>query len=487
MKRAALVLATSVALFISAPGVYAATKKTVNHGQSKFNVVNDNRPFQTPNGETSFFGQAFVDEHSAGNRFQAGQNPTGKTFPPKAKMPVQLTPVLKTNPIAIAKAAAELLKKGGPGATGLAATAAVQWAVEQLPGASFDPVTGEPVVTNTPPATGTFWATNYYGGTGSGDPVYPTYQAACRALVGAPAQAWHWSLDARELSPTYYECRRKYSDAYCPSCGTQLFGTARQHTIQCANGFDTGTLSCYANPTPSVPFDETHFANLEDALRRVPNSDWYKDLIQQSCAGSSSPGQCYDSLTSWAPLQGPATQSGPVVSTTTTTTTPGGAPTTTTTSMQNHYTYNYNTNNYNYSVRTTTKTTANGSTTTQDTVEDPVEGQEPEEEGPDDEVEPDLDLGDAWKPVYDGYQDIENKIGSTPDLQSLPSHSPWYSFGGGCSPLNLNLPVIGQYRIDYCPFINDYVRPTLGFLFAVFTFSHIFGIWRETTMQVRPM
>lgn len=181
-------------------------------------------------------------------------------------------------------------------------------------------------------------------------------------------------------------------------------------------------------------------------------------------------------------MSGPATQQGQPYSTTTTKTNPDGTTSTTTKTTQNTYNYTYGPNFFDFSTTTTTTTNTDGQVTQETTTEEPLEeGEEPQED------EPSLDLGDPWAPVYDQYADIESQVSASPNIQPLPTYSPWYSFGGTCHPLNLNIPVLGSYTIDYCPYVEDYVRPVLGFLFAVFTFSHIFGIWRETTTQVRPL
>jgi len=131
MKRATLVLATSVALFLS--GAHAATRVTTPETPFTSIMNAAQSAIGLPYGDAAFFGPEFTSEHTAGSRFQAGQSvPSSGTTPSKVK--VAIKPVVTINPLKLAKSAVSSIKGGG--VPGVVASAAVAWAIDQIPGAS---------------------------------------------------------------------------------------------------------------------------------------------------------------------------------------------------------------------------------------------------------------------------------------------------------------------------------------------------------------
>lgn len=129
--------------------------------------------------------------------------------------------------------------------------------------------------------------------------------------------------------------------------------------------------------------------------------------------------------------------------------------------------------------------TTNVTETTNDATGEKVEEEvEPEEEA---EVEPELSpaLDTANDPLRDWAVDIQD----TPsNLTGGISYPLLFTYGGTCLIQPVVLPVVGSYSMQpICDGINNYVKPVLAVLFGAWTIFSIFGIWRETTLHVRPV
>lgn len=226
-----------------------------------------------------------------------------------------------------------------------------------------------------------------------------------------------------------------------------------------------------SDPTPVTDSD----LNLVDAYVNSQSSDWLRDLLRESCLGSISPDRCFEDLKDNVSLSGPSSVNGP--SSLTTSTGPNG---TTSKETKTTFAITYGSDYFIYAPTTTT-TTVNPDGTTEVETEEPPAEEEPAEE------EIDATIGDPYAPVVDKYNDIAGGLGDLEGNMSFINYGPWYSFGGACSPITLNLPVMGVYTIDHCPYVIDWIRPTLGFLFAVWTWLHCFALWRETLQNARPI
>lgn len=129
--------------------------------------------------------------------------------------------------------------------------------------------------------------------------------------------------------------------------------------------------------------------------------------------------------------------------------------------------------------------TTNVTETTNDATGEKVEEEvEPEEEA---EVAP--ELSPALDTANDPLRDWAVGIQDTPsNLTGGIAYPLLFTYGGNCLIHPVVLPVVGSYSMQpICDGINSYVKPVLAVLFAAWTIFSIFGIWRETTLHVRPV
>lgn len=207
----------------------------------------------------------------------------------------------------------------------------------------------------------------------------------------------------------------------------------------------------------------------------MQDSEWLKGLLQEACNGSQSPDACFDSLADQSYLTGPSIVAGP--STSTLVSSPQGVKQVV---SQTNYKIVYGDNYFTYSPsKVTTIYNPDGTTETQT--------EEETEDSPDEETVTAPELGDPYKPVVDKYDSIAQEVkDSSPALPKI-GYQAWYSFGGTCTPLNLNLPIIGAYTIDYCPYIYDWVRPIIAFFMALWTWHRAREMWEEALRVGRPI
>ena len=475
MKRATLVLATSVALFLSGASVFAATRVTTPEPSFSSIMNAAQGAVGLPYGDPAYFGPEFTAQHTAGSRFQpgsiTGQFPPGTS--PKVKVPIK--PVVTINPAKLAKSVVGALKGGG--VPGILGTAAVTWAINQIPGAT---VQGETIVKSPQVVNENLYLWQPMGGTAGGQVIAQTELSSRCSSYAYAKSATYWGA-LRPGSGYDTQCWGEQRGSGGTVLSATQVGTFRFHS-QCPYGVLSG--QCKTNA--ATPFSDADFDALAGPLSQVTNSDWLRDLTKAKCAGSLSPDACYKDLVSRRPNHGPATQTPPATSSTTTTQNPDGTTSTTTTKTQNKYNYTYTSNSFDYTVTTTSSVTKDGQTTTTTTTEPPLEdGQDPQEEPTEEEAMP--EISGAYKPYIDKLNDIKTDVSASPSVVAPLGWSAWYSFGGGCSEINVELPVIGSWSTGYCPYINDWVRPILAFLFAVFTWHYCRELWSEAVVQARPM
>lgn len=181
-------------------------------------------------------------------------------------------------------------------------------------------------------------------------------------------------------------------------------------------------------------------------------AQFIRDILQQSCEGSSNPQGCYDSLQKQAPpsISGPSTVPGPVSTTTGTYTRPDGTTGTSSSTSQTNFNIRYGDNYFDYDTTVTTTTTKDGQQVSEETTSDEGTPQEspPEEEEPEEQYSfQDSDLPEV-EPFYeqkypDGLQGVWDNARAQLDdsafLSFLRSFVP--SFSGTCPgfvmPLNI--------------------------------------------------
>lgn len=477
MNRAALVMATTVALFISVQTATAATRRVVDTGQTNQQIISGGATtgaVSTPNGYAAYYGQDHVDEHTAGNRYQAGQSvPTsgGTSSTSSGTVKVKVKPVSMLNKAKTAAKAVAGLRGGIPG---LIATTAVTWAIEQIPGGQVIDKVPTVVV---PPSSVTV-----YGNSKTPGITWPDKTTACimgySYWNGVKPAGWYVTPMATS-SPSLWSC-------HFLGPGQEFYhGDASAITQTCQYG-STGT-TCNSQQI-SRPFNDEDYAALQSALSSVQNSEWLRDLVKKSCEGSASPAACYDELVDYQQLTGPASQTGQTVTTSQTTSNPDGTTSTKTTSSTNTYSYTYGSNYYDYTITNNTTVNNNGQVTTTTTT-DTTDPTQPETETPPEEEEKPTApaLGNPYSGVTDKYNQIKGEVESTSVNPPSISVSPWYSFTGQCSELTLELPVIGMWSTAYCPIIFNIVHPILTFLFILFTYHSCREYWDEAVRTARPI
>lgn len=444
---------------------YAVTRKTVNHGQSKASVINGNgASFQTPNGDAAYFGQDYVDEHTAGRRFNANDNPSGQSGNDlRAKQKVTVKPTLNVNPRAAAKAMTSAMRGGVPGAVASAAASAIISAVD---GVIDD--TGAikvPTIQEVPPSG----PSDFRWYISSPEYSYPSPLLACKAQ-------WPGITDmqANRVSDNAFRCVSNNAGG--------SFGTATRSGTQCApnSSFDSPTGTC--RNTALLDPSAADWITMED-WAAVRDSDFVRDMVRASCEGSNAPGRCYDEMSEWGDLQGPASQTGPAEVTTSTKTNPDGTTSTTTTTVQNRYNYTFGPNHYNYSVTTKITNNTDGVITETETTDGlPTDTPTHEEESTDysfnDSEFP--EVPSFYEQKYpDGlsgvWQQARADVDQSPFMQFLQGFAP--SFSGSCPAFGLGFNIAswanyGTVQFSSICYVLDFVKIIL-LVTALFTFRKV--------------
>jgi len=457
---------------------YAVTRKTVNHGQSKASVINGGgASFQTPSGDAAYFGQDYVDEHTAGSRFTTNDNPTGSTRDDiKAKQKVPVKPTITVNPKKAAKAVVSGMRGGVPGIIASAAASAIIGAVD---GVIEDGAVKVPTTLTIPPSS----PGDYYW-TRSGSPTqYPTAMATCEGIRSNN----YPTSQTRNIRITGYIDTNRWGcrfEVYFPTSGnwmdTSNYVYRQGAACPAGSTFDTASGSCTA--TAFIDPSDSHWITMED-WASVRDSDFVRDMVRASCEGSISPSSCYEDMADWGNLQGPSSQTGPAQVTTTTKTNPDGTTSTTTTTTQNRYEYNFGPNYYNYS--TTTKTTQNtdGVVTETETTDGSPEDTPTQEEDSSDYSFDDTDFPEVpsfYEQKYpDGLEGVWQQARADVDqsafMQFLQGFVP--SFSGSCPSFGLGFNIAswanyGTIQFSSICYVLDFVKIIL-LVTALFTFRKV--------------
>lgn len=459
---------------------FAATRKTVEHGQSKQSVLGGNGgSFQTPHGESAYYGQEFVDYHSAGNRFNAGDSPGTS---PRQK--ITLKPQLKVNPRSAASAFMRNLRGG---AAGVVATAAATAVVEAIGGFIDDnQIKTKHDVEVEPTSPGEFhWSVPYP------DPEleYSSAVVACKAndAFYEAQEAGKYAEFEHEMVPSgsSFVCRT-YGLNVNPMTGQlQRYGSWFNHATRvgsnCPDGatYNPNTGQClrfeFGEPT------EADWISMED-FAAVQDSDFVRDLVRDNCQNSPSPGRCYDELSEWGDLVGPSTQTSTPTVSTRTVTNPDGTTSTSTSSQTNTYTYNFGPNYYNYSTTTKTITNTDGAVT-ETTTSDSVPGSEPTEDPENDYTFSDSEFPEVpsfYEQKYpDGlggvWNDARAQVEQSAFMQFLQGFIP--SFSGSCPTFGLGFNIAswanyGNVQFSSICYVLDFVKVIL-LVTAIFTFRKV--------------
>lgn len=460
--------AAAALILLFCADIYAVTRKTVNHGQSKESVIKGSgASFQTPNGDAAYFGQDYVDEHTAGRRFNANDNPSGQSGNDlRAKQKVTVKPILTVDPKKAAKSVISGMRGGVPGVVTSVVAAAVAAAVD---GVIEDSVVKVPSVSDAPPVS----PTDYYWS--AGQVVGPTPDSVCTQLVDSHSLASRYTLTINFGGATG-ACSLFWAGGHLSTNGISRQGST------CPSGslFNASTGTCQVSSLTS-PTDADWLTMEEWAS--VRDSDFVRDMVRASCEGSNAPLRCYDELSEWGDLQGPASQTGTPQVTTTTTKNPDGTTSTTATTVQNRYEYNFGPNHYNYS--TTTKTTKNtDGVVTETETSDGLPTDNPTQE----EDSSDYSFNDTEFPEVpsfyeqkypDGlsgvWQQARADVDQSAFMQFLHGFVP--SFSGSCPTFGLGFNIAswanyGTVQFSSICYVLDFVKIIL-LVTALFTFRKV--------------
>lgn len=243
-----------------------------------------------------------------------------------------------------------------------AATAGLTYLIYQLPGASYDPVTGELVKSPDVVKTGSYWSATLY----NAPPGYQGKKAfsaldSCKLLYAT-------GMTATQTSSNRYECYRNGSSV----------GWTSSANFNCPNGI-ASDFSCSPQPLPPQPFTPSDYDSLVSGMPDIPAGDLDTlgaELLKDFPASFDGPDT--DSFT------GPGFYAGQPVTTTSSKTNPDGSTTVDLSETTTQYNFDYSTNPL--SITTTTTTTTNnyqngthtGTTTVTDASPNPVETPKPE-------------------------------------------------------------------------------------------------------------
>lgn len=437
MRKATLVLATSVAFLFSGAAFAVTGSRTVNPTSasdlySAGSFVND-------------AGVLKVQSPVSGTYI-----PAGTSASQEVSVPVKTIATVNKGKVAATVRAAV---KSAPGS--IIASAALNAAVEAVGGLIED---GQVVRKNSSAASGEFYQAN--------DSYGPDQKSACDTA----AKGW--------FGGTTGEYRQNFPSQGSDACIFQSGGYVSITKTQCPSGnyMDFGKQRCVSGtpPATSTPWTEGDYNDLGTWVQGQDGT-WIKEGARESCMILGGPA-CLDNTLDDKIISGPSTITGAPTTTTKTvsTTNPDGSVTTgtatTTTTPGASVTYNNNTTNniqYNTYEKTVTKN-PDGSTTETNT----------------DEGMPDVPdwLTPSLKPLKDLPDIIKNQ---GPEGSSVP-YTSWFDLGGGkCKEIEFDLPVIGHVSSTFCDMYYKYVHPALYFLFSVWTWHSCFQIFRESATRVR--
>lgn len=397
----------------------ASTRKTVNHGQSRESVIKGGgSSYQTPNGDAAFYGQDYVDTHAARNLLNTG---------PVGSQKINVRPTVTIDPKKAAKSMIGGLRGGVPGVVASAAASAIIGAID---GVIDDGVVKIPSYTEVPPTSSAHYYWSWTGHSGR----YSSADAACRAATGR--QNIRNDLYG-QLPAISFRCH------WINGATSNFWGYVNRYGSSCPPGSAYSNIgACFA--TSLVPPSDSDWLTAEQ-WAAARNSDFVRDMVRASCEGSNAPGRCYEEMSEWGNLQGPASQTGPAQVTTSTKTNPDGTTSTTTTTTQNRYEYNFGPNHYNYTTNTKSIQDTDGVVTETETndgipTENPTQDEESVDYTFEDSEFPEV-TGFYEQKYPDGltgvWNDIRTQIDQSAFMQFLQGFIP--NFSGSCPAFSISL------------------------------------------------
>lgn len=457
MRKAALVLATSVAfLLFAASHSYAGTKKKVQMPTAQSVANGSGVPVKS--------GNSLSIPGALQGEFIPGDNPSRTT-------PIKVLPTVDFSIPRTINAAKGILKNNAAtillGGTIAGLLAGIDGIIE---GSEAKIKTKDPVLN--PDINSMHWA---FSAAQSQSVRYPSPQVACQTEFSTFDGTFNRVLlGVNRVSDTQYTCHYRLDRTDGSTVVFNNYSSVFRFNNTCTppSYYDDQSLGCITSTSrPMVPAD----FDLLDSYANAQSSDWLRDLLRESCEGSISPARCYDDLKDNVSLTGPSTVIGPT--SISTTTGPNG---TTTKETKTTYQITYGSDYFIYAPTTTTTTVNPDGTTEVETEEETTEEEAQQEEL-------DTSIPDLYKPVVDKYDSISSDVSDAQGPGSGITWGPWYSFGGSCTEIEAQLPIIGFWSTNYCPYIYNLVRPVLMFLFVVFTWHYCKEMFQEAIEKGRPV
>lgn len=453
MRKATLVLATSVAFLVSG-AAFAVTGTRTGTVSSAADLIK--------NGTIA---------DAAGNLRVQSAPISGTYIPAGASASTEVAVATRTAGT-IAKSAVSTAMKTAirANAYAAAASAAINAATSAVGWVMKDGTYSKPIESPTSNPNDYYWTGTYSNARG------PTPKDACAAGGNLWAQAngyTYISATTSYVGVTTYSCTITYLNEVKVQKTRELSNASRAGSGCTSPAYYSTAYAACVSAT-YTPVTDADFNDLGDWVQQKDGT-FVRQAAIDSCSLAVNPEACFQTIVPDRSITGPATVTGPPVTTskTVSTTAPDGTvstgTSTTTTTPASNVTYNNNTTNnitYNTYDKTSTKN-PDGSTT--ETTSD---------EGPPNV--PDL-TSTAFGPLDGLPADI---IDTGAKGSSLPFGS-WFSMGGQCKEHTFQLPVVGALTTSYCPIHEAYVRPFLYFMFSVWTSIYCFQIWRESTVRVR--
>lgn len=466
MRKAIIVLATTVAFLLSGVA-FAATRKNVN--------VPDTATILKGNGETLLSDGILSSVGSVieGEYIEAGGKSTSLAVRPKA--------LISTANITSAIKSGLKSNAGSLAITGTIAglLAGVDWVMTD--GVLMKKTQGGGGLVATDPSAGQYsWTLTQRGSTQLSGQNSAT--GACSAFLATsrftsnPDIIGVRQTNSRFVSDTQYTCAYETQSKSTYSWNADSATVTRYGSSCPANSsYDSTSGGCLSTASSSSPVTDADIdSNVLDGFVRTQDGTWQRQAAKDVCDNSPNPASCYKAMAPTTSLTGPGTIQLPSTTTTSgsNTTNPDGTTSstgTTTTTQTPSISITYGDTYYDYTTNNTTTTTNPDGTTTTTT-----------------------ETSDAPPDVPDALAGINDPLGGIPDEiknqgssgSSLPYHS-WFNMGGSCKEHSFELPVIGTLTTNYCPIHEQYVRPFLYFIFALWTWHTCWSIWRENVTRVR--
>lgn len=277
----------------------------------------------------------------------------------------------------------------------------LDWVMQD--GALMKKQPGQPVPTD--PNKGEAWYSSPYGG------VYNSVASACQYAAGLRGQTFTSYTFAGGQT---YICYGTY-----PGEEPTSMGSVDRHPGTCPSGSISAidNSSCNSTAGTYVPLTDSDIDS--DFLQNWINnqdSQFVKELLRQSCAGSNNPEGCYQSLRKrQLDLRGPSSVDAGSSTSTTTHKNNDGTTSTTVTNTNTKYNITYSPTTMTYTSHTTTTASTDGKPgDTTDTDDNPADDPDPDE-SPDDDTTPSPCSGNgcdgpAYTKLYEPTKDTKEKF-----------------------------------------------------------------------------